>query len=201
MKYDYERIALWSIVVLLVIAVFFQQRRSGFSIQPGAETSNVSVLDMMEYSYIPEVKRRAYRGMLMSNATALTSITDGGMYRMKVDQIMMTALNMPVPPEPMGMTSNTIPMPGPKSCTGLIIMGDCVNSNVCPTGMMKREIGTLKYCVCSNLGYKIIPSPNGPTCIRSCPTTMPKVITEDATKQQMCMTSCPTTMPPGYSCV
>jgi hypothetical protein len=30
---------------------------------------------------------------------------------------------------------------------------------------------------------------------------MPKVITEDATKQQMCMTSCPTTMPPGYSCV
>ena len=105
MKYDYERIAMWSIVVALVIVVFFQQRRSGFSVQPGADTSSISMLDMMEFTYIPEEKRTMYKNMLTSNATTLSSTTDGRTYKMRVEDIMMTALNML--PTPM-------PNPGPK---------------------------------------------------------------------------------------
>lgn len=194
MKYDYERIALWAIVAVLVIVVFFQQRRSGFTLQAGTETSSISILDMMEYKSIPETKRTAYKNMLMSNATALTNTTDGGMYRMKVDQMMMAALNMTVP----------TPTPGPQSCTGVIIVGDCVSSNVCPTGLTQRTIGTLKYCVCPQ-GQKILP-PSGPgkppMCVITCPTIMSKLVTESATGQQMCVPSCPTTTPPpGYTCV
>jgi hypothetical protein len=205
MKYDYERIALWSIVVLLVVAVFFQQRRSGFSVQAGAETSSISLLDMMEYKYIPEMKRSAYRDMLMSNATALTSITDGGMYRMKVDQMMMTALNMPVPPTV--ITSNTMPTPptsGLQFCTGTIIVGDCASSNVCPPGLTQRTIGNLKYCVCPRPEQKMVP-PSGPgkppMCVTACPISMPKLITEGATGQQMCVPSCPPKIPDGYRCL
>jgi len=110
MKYEYERIALWSIVIALVIMVFFQQRRSGFSLQAGAETSSVSMLDMMEYTYIPEEKRTAYKNMLTSNATTLSSTTDGRTYKMRVEQIMMNALNMLPTPMP-----NTGPTPMPNT--------------------------------------------------------------------------------------
>lgn len=290
----YERFALWAIVAVLVIVVFFQQRRSGFTLQAGTETSSISILDMMEYKSIPETKRTAYKNMLMSNATALTNTTDGGMYRMKVDQMMMAALNMPIENVPLpvtgvcantyimgacsmyracpaGLTSMTVNgnvycvcsasttgvrftmnpamspggapvcststacpqstitevatgqrmcvsscpplgMPGttcstttgPQSCTGVIIVGDCVSSNTCPSGLTTRTIGNLKYCVCPQ-GQKIVP-PTGQgqslTCVASCPTTMPRMITESATGQQMCVPSCPTTTPPpGYTCV
>jgi len=106
MKYDYERIALWAIIVILVVAVFFQQRRSGFSIQAGNETSSISMLDMMEFKSLPETKRSMYKQMLTSNAVALSQMTNGMQYKMKLDEIMMTALNMsptitnPVVPTP-----------------------------------------------------------------------------------------------------
>jgi hypothetical protein len=110
MKYEYERIALWSIVVALVVVVFFQQRRSGFSVQSGADTSSISLLDMMEYKYLPEAKRTMYKNMLTSNATTLESSTDGMMYTRKIHEIMMTALNMNMQPNP-GPTP--MPNPGP----------------------------------------------------------------------------------------
>jgi len=114
MKYEYERIALWSIVVALVIVVFFQQRRSGFSLQPGSETFNISVLDTMEYKYIPEAKRTMYKNMLTSNATTLASTTDGMMYTRKIQEIMMTALNMLPNPGPTPMPNpGPTPMPNP----------------------------------------------------------------------------------------
>ena len=215
MKYDYERIALWSIVVALVIAVFFQQRRSGFSLKTNADTSTISMLDMMEYKYIPEEKRTMYKNMLTSNAATLSSTTDGMTYKMRVEQMMMTALNMqpnPVPgprpipnpgPTPMPNTGPT-PMPntGPMNCTGVIVAGDCLNSGTCPLGMMTRSIGSLRYCVCSTPGQKIIP-PSGPgiqpRCEPSCPPTMPKLITEKETGQQTCAFSCPISKP-GYTC-
>jgi hypothetical protein len=193
MKYDYERIALWSIVIILVIVVFFQQKRSGFSVQAGAETSSISILDMMEYKYIPETKRTAYKNMLMSNATTLTTTTTGDQYRMKIDQMMMAALNM------------TVPTSGLQFCTGTIIVGDCVNSNTCPSGLTTQPIGSLIYCVCPR-GQKLLPQtgPDKPfKCINTtCPPGMPRMITESATGQQMCVPSCPTTtQPPGYTCV
>jgi len=199
MKYDYERIALWSIVIVLVIVVFFQQRRSGFTLQAGMDTSNVSVLDMMEYKYIPDKKRSAYKDMLTSNANTLTTTTTGDQYRMKIDQMMMAALNMTVP------TPTPTPTPGLQFCTGVIIVGDCVNSNTCPSGLTTRTIGNLKYCVCPT-GQKLVPSTGSDKpfkCINTlCPPGMPRMITETATGQQMCTMSCPTTTPPpGYTCV
>ena len=185
---------------MLVIVVFFQQRRSGFSVQAGADTSSISILDMMEYNNIPETKRTAYKNMLMSNATALTNTTDGGMYRMKVDQMMMAALNMTVP-----TTTGGPPTSGLQYCTGVIIVGDCVNSNTCPSGLTTRTIGNLKYCVCLQ-GQKLVSSTGSDKpfkCINTlCPPGMPRMITESATGQQMCVPSCPTTIPPpGYTCV
>jgi len=211
MKYDYERIALWSIVTVLVLVVFFQQRRSGFSLQSGSDTSSISMLDMMEYRYVPEMKRAAYKNMLMSNATTLSSMTDGGMYRMKIEQMMMTALKMPSPSTTGGPPSTTggppattggPPTSGIQSCTGVIIVGDCVNSNICPLGLITLGIGNLRYCVCPE-GQKIVSSSEPgrpPACAATCPTTMPKLVTESATGQQMCAAFCPTSAK-GYTCV
>jgi hypothetical protein len=181
MKYEYERIALWSIVVALVIVVFFQQRRSGFSVKPGADTSNISVLDMMEYKSIPEAKRTMYKNMLTSNANTLASITDGMMYKMKVDEIMMSALN-----------SNTT-----VTSNGVIVMGDRLNSNTCPVGLINKTVDGTVYCVCPVPNQYIVP---GPKCVPTCPSNMPNVITEDKTKQNMCAQSCPPTTKPGYTC-
>jgi hypothetical protein len=166
---------------------------------------------MMEYKSIPEEKRTAYKNMLTSNATTLSSTTDGRTYKMRVEQIMMNALNMlptPMPntgPTPMPNTGPT-PMPntGPMNCAGVIVAGDCLNSTTCPLGMMTRLIGNLKYCVCKEKGQKILP-PYVPgkeyMCVVTCPSTnMPKLITETATGQQACAPSCPTTPKLGYMC-
>jgi hypothetical protein len=83
-------------------------------------------------------------------------------------------------------------------------MGDCASSNVCPPGLTQRTIGNLKYCVCPRPEQKMV-APSGPgippMCMTTCPTTMPKVITESATGQQMCAMSCPPKIPDGYKCV
>lgn len=178
MKYDYERIALWSIVVALVIVVFFQQRRSGFSVQPGTETSNISVVDMMEYKSIPEAKRTMYKNMLTSNANTLASTTDSMTYKTKLEEIMKVALS--------SVTSN-----------GVIVMGDRLNSNTCPVGLINKTVDGTVYCVCPDPNQYIVP---GPKCAPTCPSNMPKLITEDKTKQKMCAQSCPSTTKPGYTC-
>lgn len=191
----YERIALWSIVVILVFVVLFQYRRSGFTIQPGLDSNAISVLDMMEYRYVPEEKRKLYKNMLVNNAASLSSLTDGGAYRMRVDQMLMNALTANIAPPPPGA-------PPPPPCSGVIIMGDCLATNICPTNMSMMTVGNKRYCVCPT-GQKLVPSGPGkpPTCMPMCPTTMSKLITEAATGQQACASQCPPLpYPDGYSC-
>jgi hypothetical protein len=201
MKYDYERIALWSIVIILVMVVFFQQRRSGFTLQAGmvVDTSNISVLDMMEYKYIPESKRAAYKNMLMSNATTLTSTTDGGMYRMKVDQMMMVALNMPIV---------TVPLPVTGVCANTYIMGACSMYRTCPAGLTSMNVNGNVYCVCSasttGVRFTMNPamSPGGPPLCSTSTANCPQfTLTEVATGQRMCVSSCPPLGMPGTTCV
>jgi hypothetical protein len=186
MKYDYERIALWTIIALLVFMVFFQQRRSGFSIQAGMDSNVFSMFDMMEYKFVSDEKRTAYKDMLKSNAATLTSMTSGDLYSVKIGEIMKAAFN----------TSTTL------SCSNVIIVGECTTYPACPQGMMMRQVGTLKYCICSTTGYVVVPSSTAgraPTCAASCPSTMARVITELATGQKKCAASCPVPLA-GYTC-
>jgi hypothetical protein len=123
MKYDYERIALWAIVIILVVAVFFQQRRSGFALQAG-DTNSISMMDLMEYKSVPDFKRVEYKTMLATNSNVLSSITNGMQYKMKLDEIMMNAFALntvgpppPIPglprPEPIPPLPKPIPAPPP----------------------------------------------------------------------------------------
>jgi hypothetical protein len=199
MKYDYERIALWSIVAVLVIAVFFQQRRSGFSLQTNADTSSVSLIDLMEYKYIPESKRAMYKSMIESNVATLSSITDASVYKMKLDQIMMTALNMP---------SAAPPSSSPSQCSNVYIMGGCSAYRTCPDGLnTSMNINGNVYCICSvsSTGerYNMISatsSGGSPKCSNTAAACPQSTITETITGQKMCVTSCPTVMMPGTTC-
>ena len=114
MKYDYERIALWAIVIILVVAVFFQQRRSGFALQAG-DTNSISMMDLMEYKSVPDFKRIEYKTMLATNSNVLSSITNGMQYKMKLDEIMMNAFALdtvgPPPPKPIPAPPPPIPIP------------------------------------------------------------------------------------------
>jgi hypothetical protein len=114
MKYDYERIALWAIVIILVVAVFFQQRRSGFALQAG-DTNSISMMDLMEYKSVPDFKRVEYKTMLATNSNVLSSITNGMQYKMKLDEIMMNAFALdtvgPPPPKPIPAPPPPIPIP------------------------------------------------------------------------------------------
>lgn len=118
MKYDYERIALWAIVIILVVAVFFQQRRSGFALQAG-DTNSISMMDLMEYKSVPDFKRIEYKTMLATNSNVLSSITNGMQYKMKLDEIMMNAFALdtvgPPPPKPIPAPP---PIPGPIQSFG-----------------------------------------------------------------------------------
>jgi len=212
MKYDYERIALWGIVIILVVAVFFQQRRSGFAIQAGNETSSISMLDMMEYRTLPEIKRTMYKQMLASNAAALTQMTNGMQYRMRLDQILMTALNMsPTTPTPDIPPPGLIPPPSTgqippylTTCTNAIVFDTCTSSPDCPANMSTRIIGNLKFCTCPATMPVLTPPMTAggiPMCVASCPTTMTKRLTLTATGQQMCVSMCPPMPAPGITCV
>lgn len=201
MKYDYERIALWSIVAVLVIMVFFQQRRSGFSLQSNADTSSISLIDMMEYKYIPESKRAMYKSMIESNVATLSSITDASVYKMKLEQIMMSALNMPIAVSPS-------PSPSPSQCSNVYIMGGCSSYRTCPDGLnTSMNINGNVYCICSvsSTGerYNMISatasggSPKCSTTSAACPQS---TITETITNQKMCVSSCPKVIMPGTTC-
>lgn len=203
MKYDYERIALWTIVIILVVAVFFQQRRSGFALQTGAETNRISMLDMMEYQPLPEAKRTMYKQMLSSNATALSQMSTNGMqYRMKLDQIMMYALNMPAPTPTPG-TGTTVP-PYLTTCTNAIVFDTCTSSTTCPTTLTPVMVGTLKFCKCPQTTPLMKPADTAggpPVCVATCPINMTRRLTVTASGQSMCVASCPPSLAPGMTCV
>lgn len=212
MKYDYERITLWAIVIILVVAVFFQQRRSGFSLQARAETNNISLLDMMEYRTLPESKRTMYKQMLRSNANALSQMTNGMQYRMTLDQIMMSALNMsPTVPTPDIPPPGLIPPPPTgdipphlMTCTNAIVFDTCTSSPTCPTNMSTIMVGNLKFCKCPQTRPVLTPPMTAggtPMCAISCPTGMNKRLTLTATGQQMCVSMCPPMPAPGITCV
>jgi hypothetical protein len=67
-----ERIALWAIVLLLIIVVvLFGQRRSGFTPTAGAP---ISLMDLQEYSVLPEKQKMNYKTELLNKMSTLTSI-------------------------------------------------------------------------------------------------------------------------------
>ena len=201
MKYDYERIALWSIVIILVIVVLFQQRRSGFSLKSNTDSSSISLLDLMEYKSIPETKRTIYKSMLTSNASTLKSMTDGGMYKMKVDEIMMAAFKtQKVQSVP---TSSGPSLP----CSNAYIMGGCSAFPTCPAGLNSVTVGGSVYCVCNmstpGVRFTMNPamSPDGaPTCSASAVPCPQSTVTEVATGQRMCVSQCPPLGMPGTTC-
>lgn len=64
--YQIERFALWAIVLILVGVVFFTQRRSGYTPQPGTP---ISFIDLQEYSVLSDTQKNMYKMMLESNLT------------------------------------------------------------------------------------------------------------------------------------
>jgi hypothetical protein len=218
MKYDYERIALWSIVIILIVAVFFQQRRSGFSLQPGNETSSISLMDMMEYRNIPEHIRTSYKQMLTSTTFDVSS--NGNQYQMKLGEIMNNAFKTPLPPNvpppnvpPPNVPPPNVPPPPPTlagvppyltGCTNAIVFDKCTSNPNCPSGMTLRMIGNLKFCICpEKMPVMNAPmTPNGiPVCSASCPPYMTKRLRLNVTGQLMCISQCPPQPPPGITCI
>lgn len=98
MKYDYERIALWVMIVILVVAVFFQQRRSGFAVRANMDTNSISLMDLMEFKSVQPFRRIEYKNMLAQNSNVLSTITDGTQYKMKLDEIMMNSFALNTAP-------------------------------------------------------------------------------------------------------
>lgn len=202
MKYDYERIALWAIVIILVVAVFFQQRRSGFTLQAGADTMSVSMMDLMEFGSVPAYKRSMYKTMITSNSTSLSTMT-GIEYKTKLDQIMFSALNMPTPPSVPPPGEAPIP-PHLMACSNAIVFDTCTSSTTCPIGMQTRMVGNLKFCMCpATMPYMNAPMTSGgiPVCVASCPTYATKRLTLLATGQVMCVANCPSLLAPGMTCI
>lgn len=158
MKYEYERIALWAIVIILVVAVFFQQRRSGFQLPGGGETFSISMMDLMEFKSVPETKRTIYKDILSSNTYTMSSITNGTQYKTKLDELLNIAFNSIPPPQ------DVVPPP----------QGVVPPPSICRTGEYRSTTGT---CIsCSRPGtnqYVITPcGPNTNTVIgmvTSCP--------------------------------
>ena len=204
MKYDYERIALWTIVLALVVMVFFQQRRSGFRIQTGADSNLISMFDLMEYKYIPEAKRVMYKNMITSNAATFTALLPSGAdpYRAKIDEITRIVLPMP---------STFIPSPAQQCPPNVIVMGGCSGSySACPPELVTMT-GTdgKTHCVCqattTGQRYTMSPPMTGdapPVCSTSTANCPQKTLTETATGQRMCVSACPPLgAMPGTTCV
>ena len=137
MKYNYERIALWAIVIILVVAVFFQQRRSGFALQAGANSNTISLFDMMEYQSLPEFKRTMYKQMLTSNAATLSSITNGTQYKMKMEELMNNAFNSIPPSQGVVPPSQGVVPPS---------QGVVPAPSICRTGQYRSTSGICMAC-------------------------------------------------------
>lgn len=112
MKYDIERIALWVIVVILAIAVFFPRRGSGFVLPSGADTKTISIMDLKEFSNVSEDRVNNYKTNILtrSNLMSIASMTTPGIIG-KLDTMLTAGLAMRQPTTtqcPPNSTRNTL---------------------------------------------------------------------------------------------
>jgi len=111
-----ERIALWSVVLILIIivAVAFSQHRSGFTPSTG---SPISLVDLQEYAALSEKQKIDYRTELVNKTNTLTAILMNNdvtpdvkqrMYAEELSATMRSVLTSQAVPPP---TAQQPPMP------------------------------------------------------------------------------------------
>lgn len=201
MKYDIERIALWVIVTILAIAVFFPRRGSGFMLNPNTDTNTISLMDLKEFSMVTPEKRNYYKTNVL-NTSNLTSIASGTTTMGVIPMLDMWLMSSIRRPSPSVNIMSVVPPTTGASCTGVIIMGDCMASQqTCNPPLTTRTVGTSRYCICpTNEFIYVNPSTMMASCVSACPTNAPRIVTEQATGQRMCQAFCPPARP-GYTCI
>lgn len=125
MKYDIERIALWVIVAILAIAVFFPRRGSGFMLTPNIDSNLISIMDLKEFSMVTPEKRNYYKSNVL-NTSNLMSIASGTSMNVipMLDMWLASAVRRPSPP-PITTTTSC-----PANSTRNTMTGQCVcNTN------------------------------------------------------------------------
>lgn len=117
MKYDIERIALWVIVAILAIAVFFPRRGSGFMLSPNTDTNTISIMDLKEFSMVTPEKRNYYKSNVLntSNLSNIASLTTMGVIPM-LDQWLSSAIR----------SSPTTTTQCPANSTRNTLTGQCI---------------------------------------------------------------------------
>jgi len=100
-----------SLIVLVVIVMVFQQRRSGYTPPTGTV---ITMMDLQEFSAFSPEQKANYVNKLMahqpmlSKAASTNSITE---YKMHLDQVMTESM----PPPPMPQPATTMPMSMPAT--------------------------------------------------------------------------------------
>lgn len=113
-----ERMALWAVLLILVLVVVISQRRSGFTPSTGAP---ISLMDLQEYSYLNEDKKKKYIKALLDAKSELISVANDQIkYTNKLNDIMKTVFTVP-PTETQPPTAARSPQAPP------------------PTGSMQRQ--------------------------------------------------------------
>lgn len=178
------------IVLIAILLILLLRRVSGFIVTP--DNNELSMMDLKEFSYLKPEQKTAYRTLLTQRADLFTSNTSNFvMYMQNVSGIMSSALSTTSP-----VTTTTSPV----TCSTVLVMGDCLSSNMCPnTTMTKKVVNGNTYCVCPTATPYLRMSPTIMCSATQC-STNEYTLTERATGQRACAPSCPTTQRTGYTC-
>ena len=180
-------------ILAVVLALIVYRKVSGFTPQPGQP---ISMMDLQEFSYLSLDQKNKYSSLMTQQTSNLQSYAQSQnftKYKQTLDMILQQAIKTP---------SSTTP-PVSNVCSNVIVMGDCLNTNTCPSGMSPMSVGTLKYCVCPGNGVLMMSQTGPPVCqaASTCPTGM-RTLSESPiiTGQKACASVCPPTIKPGYTC-
>ena len=182
---------LWVVIVLAVVLTLLMYRRrvSGFTPPQGQP---ISMMDLQEFSYLSIEQKNTYNNLLTQNSKSLQSAAVGrnfNMYKQTLDKILRDAILTPPSTKP----------PGSNVCSGVILMGDCLNMQTCSPEFNTITKNNQKYCVCLDSTKVIVVGPGGIAMCQPGPCPA-RTVTEQITGQKMCQPNCPPERQ-GYPCV
>jgi len=123
----YERQITWALIVILFVLILFPRVVSGYTPAP-----EMSLMDLKEYSGLPEPVKNMYRTQLNQNIPTLSKITDVNEYQNKLTGILNSAISNPGVAAASSSQQPRQCQPGYFSQTGNEPCVQCPMNTMCP---------------------------------------------------------------------
>ena len=143
----YERQIIWALIVILFVLILFPRVVSGYTPAP-----EMSLMDLKEYSSLPDSVKNTYRNLVSSNVTTISNLTSFGQIQNVTGHLLDLALEQKVSQVSVVCEPGTYSESGTPPCTPCPVNTYCPaqNSRVpinCPLGFTSH-VGSKSITEC-----------------------------------------------------